>query len=301
MKYLKVFGASILGLLLFLSLACFGAAFTINQTALDPEFAVSQVDRLDIAPRAEEILSEEVPPEVEQFLGGLTPEVVNETIADLEPWLRDQIRDNIYLFYDYLEDRSQQLSLVISLEPIKTSLRDNLREAVLESPPPDLEGLPPAEIESHLDEYYQHIAQDVPSTLELDETLMGDEAVEELERAKQIVSYIHLTHNTLIGLILLLVLLIVLLYREVRGSTRQLGSIFLGCGIFIYVGFFIAKSVADSQLAQPDVPAYIQTWAPQLVDDALGPLEVYSIVLLVIGVALLVTSFVYKRRQKTEL
>ena len=153
MKFLKVFGTVILGLLLFLSLACFGVALTLNQTVLNPEFTVSQVNRLDIAPRAEEILSEEVPPEVEQFLGGLTSEVVNETINDLESWLREEIRDNIYSFYDYLEDRSQHLSLVISLEPIKESLRDNLREAVLESPPPELAGLPPAEIESHLDEY----------------------------------------------------------------------------------------------------------------------------------------------------
>ena len=300
MNVLKVFGAVILGLLLFLSLVCFGAAFTINQTVLDPEFAVSQVDRLDIAPRAEEILEEEVPPEVEEFLGGLTSEVVSETINDLEPWLREEVTDNIYLFYDYLEDRSQYLSLVISLEPIKESLRENLREAVLESPPPELAGLPPAEIESRLDEYYQRISQDIPSTLELDEALLGEEAMEELEQAKQIVGYIHLTHNILIGLSLLLIALIILIYREVRGSTRHLGSTFLASGILILAGFFIAKSVADTELAQPDVPAYIQTWAPQLVDDALGPLQVYSIVLLVVGVALLVTSFVYKRRQKTE-
>jgi len=300
MKFLKGFGAVILGLLLFLSLACFGVALTLNQTVLNPEFTVSQVDRLDIAPRAEEILSEEVPPQVEQFLGEMTSEVVNDTIADLEPWIREEVRDKVYTFYDYLEDRSQHLILVISLEPVKESLRDNLREAVLESPPPELAGLPPAVIESYLDQYYQQISQDIPSALELDEALLGDEAMEELERAKQIVGYIHLTHNTLIGLSLLLILLIILIYREVRGSTRHLGSTFLACGILSYAGLFIAKSVADTQLAQSDIPVYIQTWAPQLVDDALAPLEVYSIVLLVVGVALLVVSFVYKRRQKTE-
>ncbi len=292
MKFLKGLALAILGFLLSLSLCAFGFALTLNQTILNPDFAVSQVDRLDIPSLAGEMLSEQIPSEQEFLV-----EVVNDTIAEQELWIKQQVSAGIYSFYDYIEGRSESLSLVISLEPVKESLRDNLREAMLQSPPPELAGLSPAEIEQALNEFYSEFSEQIPSTFEFDETLLDPEVVTQLEQAKQIVGYIHLTYNTLIGLILLLILGIVLLNREVRGSTRQIGITFLICGIIGYVGALVAKNVAGTQLTQLDMPVYLQTWMPQLVKDALAPLEMYGIGLLAAGVVLLVVSFVYKRRQ----
>jgi hypothetical protein len=297
MNFLKGFGLAILSLLLFLSLSVFGLVLTLNQTFLNPDFIVSQVDRLDIPSLAEDMLSQEVHPEAELLMGETLDEVVNDTIADLEPWMKEQARDGIYSFYDYLEGRSQSLSLTVSLEPVKESLRDNLREAVLQSPPPELAGLPPAMIEQYLDEYYQQISQEIPSTFEFTEASIDPQVMAQLEQMKQVVGYLHLGYQALIGLILLLILGIVLINREVRGSTRSLGSTFLACGIFSYADVFIIKNVVGTQLVQPDMPVYLQTWIPQLLADTLAPLEMYSIGLMAAGVVLLVVSFVYKRRQ----
>ena len=293
MKFLKGFGLAILSLLLFLSLSVFGLVLTLNQTFLNPDFVVSQVDRLDIPSLAGDMLSEQIPPEAEEFM----VEVVNDTIADLEPWMKEQARDGIYSFYDYLEGRSQSLSLVISLEPVKESLRDNLREALLQSPPPELAGLPPAEIERYLDEYYQQISQGIPSTFEFTEASLDPWVMAQLEQGRQVIGYLHLGYNALIGLILVLILGIVLINREVKGSTRGLGSTFLSCGVLSYASVLIAKNVAGTQLTQLDMPVYLQTWIPQFLADTLAPLEMYGIGLMVAGVALLVVSFVYKRRQ----
>jgi len=138
MKFLKGLALAILGFLLSLSLVVFGFALTLNQTILNPDFAVSQVDRLDIPSLAEEMLSEQIPPEQEFLV-----EVVNDTIAEQELWIKQQVSAGIYSFYDYIEGRSESLSLVISLEPVKESFRDNLWQAVSESPPPELASLPP--------------------------------------------------------------------------------------------------------------------------------------------------------------
>lgn len=291
MNFLKAFGLAILGFLLFLSLSFFGLVLTINQTFLNPEFVVSQVDRLDIASLAGDMLSQQVPPEVEQFMGEMVSEVVDDTIADLEPWMKQQAREVTYSIYDYLEGRSQHLSLVISLEPVKESLRDNLRETVVESPPPELAGLPPAVIERYLDTFYQQI----PSTFELDEASLSPQVMAQLEQAKQFIDYSNIGYQALIGFILLLILLIIVINRQVRGSTRGLGTTFLSCGIFSYVGALVAKNVAGTQLTQLDMPVYLQAWIPQLLVDTLAPLEMYSIGLLAVGVVLLVVSFVYKR------
>jgi len=292
MKFLKGLALAILSFLLFLSLSVFGLVLTLNQTILNPDFVISQVDRLDIPSLAGEMLSEQIPQEQEFMV-----EVLNNTIAEQELWIKQQVSAGIYSFYDYLEGGSESLSLVISLEPVKEGFRDNLWKAVSESPPPELAGLPPAEIEQALNEFWSEFSEQIPSTFEFDEALLGPEAMAQLEQARQIVGYIHLTYNALIGLILLLILGIVLINREVKGATRKIGITFLSCGIPWFVGIFIAKNVAGTQLTQLDMPVHLQTWMPQFLNDLLAPLVMFSIGLLIAGVALLVVSFVYKRRQ----
>jgi hypothetical protein len=297
MKFLKGLALAILGLLLSLSLIVFGFTLTVNQTALNPDFVASQADSLDIPSLAEEVLSEQIP-QGQEYMSEMVAEAVTDTIAEQEPWIKQQAKDGIYAFYDYLERRSQHLSLAISIESIKESLRDNLREAVLASPPPELAGLPPAEVEQEFNQFWSEFSEEVPSTLELDESSLEPEVMEQLERARDIVGYIHLTYKALIALSLLLILLIVLIYREVRGSTRQIGITFLTCGIASYVGSLVTKNIVGSQIAQLDMPAYLQTWIPQLIKDALSPLEIYGIGLMAAGAALLIVSFVYKRRDE---
>jgi len=292
MNLLKSLGLAVLGFLLFLSLSVFGLVLTLNQTILNPDFVASQVDKLDIPSLAGEMLSEEIPQEQEFMV-----EVLNNTIAEQELWLKQQVSASIYSFYDYLEGGSESLSLAISLEPVKEGFRDNLWKAVSESPPPELAGLSPAEIEQALNEFWSEFSEQIPSTFELDEALLGAEVMAQLEQARQIVGYIHLTYNALIGLILLLILGIVLINREVKGATRKIGITFLSCGIPWFVGIFIAKHFAGTQLTQLEMPVYLQTWMPQFLNDLLAPLVMFSIGLLIAGVALLVVSFVYKRRQ----
>jgi len=62
------------------------------------------------------------------------------------------------------------------------------------------------------------------------------------------------------------------------------------------VGVFVAKYFAGRYTAQFDVPPYLEEWLPQLVSDFVSPLLMLSIGLLVVGVALLTVSFVYKRQ-----
>jgi hypothetical protein len=298
MKFLKGFALFILGSLLFLSLSTFGIAFMLNQTILNPDFVVSQVNKLDIPSLAEEMLSQQIPPEAgefEEYMG----EVIDNTIVDLEPWMKEQAGDAAYALYDYLEGRSQSLSLTISLEPVKQSLRDNLRKAVVEASLPELEGLSDAEIDSYLDDYYQQISQEIPSTFELNQDSIPTEVMGLLTQTRQIIDYFNLSYTALIGLILLLILLIIIVNREVRGSTRGIGINFLTCGALSFIGVFAAEKFSAPLLAQANMPPYLQTWLPQLLSDTLAPLEMYSFVLAGVGVVLLIVSFAYKR-QKTE-
>ena len=296
MNFFKSFGLAILGVFLFLSLSFFGLVFTLDQTFLNPDFTVSQVDRLDIASLAEDIVRDQVISQatipitlpIDIFIAG----AVNETITDLEPWLKQQARDVTYSIYDYLEGRSQNLSVVIPLEAVKERLKINISEAVITSPPPGLTDMPPATIERYLEPFYDRI----PSSFEIDEDWLGPSTMAQIEQLRLLASHFNVIYYALIGFILFLILMTILLHHSVRGSTRALGATFFSCGIVSYGSVWLAKYAIGTQSAIPQVPVYLQSWLPQLMTDILSPMELYSFGLAGVGVALLIVSFVYRRQ-----
>jgi hypothetical protein len=300
MKALKGILLAILGILLSLSLLIFGLALTVNQTALNPDFVADRVDEVDIVELTDEIILEEVPAEAADFMGEVLHPVLQYTIGEIEPWLKEQARNVIHVFYDYIEGRNDTLSLIISVEEKVKDFRDNLLDAILTSPPAELLGLNAEEIEAEFNVYFDQIDEEIPSAIELDETLLETDVMQQIEQAKRYVGYFNIGFITLIAFILLLVLLMILVYREVKGSCRQIGFTFLGVGVASLVLAFVARSIANSQLATIDMPATLQTWAPGVVTDVLMPLGIYAIGLIVVGIALTVVSFVYKRSEYSD-
>jgi hypothetical protein len=282
-------------------------AVVLSDTILSPDFVASLIDKIDISALAEEMFAEEIAAEIPQEMGGLV-EYVDDALAELEPWLKEQANIVAEPILEYLLGKSQSLSVVISMEPVAEILENTMREPFLESPPEELASLTRPQLEQYFDDNVGEVlAEVVPSTFEIDEDTLGTEiplqisealaeAEEGLAEARQYVGYFQLGYKLLIGFILLLVLGIVLIYREVRGATRDLGITFVTCGVITFIGNLVAKHFAGASITHLDIPTPLQTWLPQLLSDFLTPLDIYSIVLAVIGIAMLVVSFVYKPR-----
>jgi len=301
-------------------------AHTLRNTFLSSDFVVSLVDELDISSLAGGFLStqltEEIPEEMEFMV-----EAIDDTLVELEPWIKEQISAAADPILDYLLGESQSLSIVIPLEPVKESLEVTLKEAFLESPPPELAGEPPTVIEQYFDEFFQEFSKMLPATFEINESVLGTEMPAEfasalaeaeegltqarqgiadgiieaekgLEQGREVISYFQLGYNLLIVFMLLLILGIVLIHRQVKGATRGLGITFLTFGALELIGIFVTKYFAEIQLAQlPPIPSPLQTWLPQFLNNCLAPLQMLSIGLIVGGVALLIASFVYRPHQ----
>jgi hypothetical protein len=286
-------------------------ALTLRNTILDTDFVVSIMDTLDMSSLIRESLKEQLSGEIPEEMIGYLDKPLDDTLDELEPWIKDQIGAAADPMLDYLFGQSQGFSVEISLEPVKESLRDNLRQAFLQSPPPELAIIPPAMLEEYFDQFYQEFAGQFPATLVINETLLGTEmpaqiaqiladAEAMLEEGRQYVSYFQLGYNVLIGFMLLLVLGIILINRQVKGSTRELGTIFLTYGAFEYAGILVAKYFVGGELARLPVPPQLQAWLPGLVSDLLAPLEMFSLGLLIGGVVLLIVSFVYPRIRPSQ-
>jgi len=164
-----------LSFLLFVSLSGLVLTFTVNRTVLNPDFTVSRLDRLDVASLAAQVMKEQVPEEVLAVLPAeFVDEVLYEVLTELEPWLKEQIGGVVYTLYDYLRGRSQSLSLVVDVGPVKEDVETKLRQALLTSTPAEFEMIPPAELGRLFDEFYAQIAGDIPSTLEINESTLNE-------------------------------------------------------------------------------------------------------------------------------
>ena len=293
-----------LSFILFLSLSGFGLTFVANRTVLNPDFVVSRLDGLDVTSLSQELLQEQVPPELTSMVSPqFVEEIIGSVVSDLEPWIREQVGVAVYAGYEYLLGKSEELLVVIDLEPAKVILRDTLWQSFAASPPLGLDILSSTELESLFDEFYDDISRQMPSTLEVNEDMidtMSPEIVPLLTQARRYIGYLQMAYGVLIGATAALVAGIILLNRRAKGATLWLGIPCLVCGIFVYVSTFVVKRLAGSLIAQLSLPVQLRDWLPQFLTDSVAPLEVYGIVLMAVGAVLLIVSVVYRRRQSLD-
>ncbi len=299
MKFLKGLALSLLSFLLFLSLSIFGFVFMLNNTLLNPDFVVAQVDKIPVASLIREITEEQINEQLPEEVWFLK-ETIYGIISDQEPWIKEQINSGIYSFYDFLLGKSERLSMVISLESLKEGLRDSLWQVFMQNIPPQLSGLPPAQMEQIFDQYYQQFSGQIPSELRFDESFIPPEVMAQLVQVRQYISYAQTVYYALIGFMVLLVLGIILINRDVRGATRGLGITFLIYGILEFAGVFATKNFLPISLPLPDIPSSLQPWLMGFIADFVAPLQTFSIGLMAAGAALIIVSFVYKPRRVEE-
>ena len=191
----------------------------------------------------------------------------------------------------------------------------------------------PAELPAMIDQYFQQLANMIPATLNLGDVLTGilpagqiggalQSAEESLATARQnldveltkfetqlediqgYVSQFQTYYYILIAAIVLTVVGIALINRQVKAASRQLGIIFLLYGIIEYAGIIIGKSFAGTAISEEmtggDIPQTLQDLPMQIVNDFTSPLQTFSLIVLIVGMLLVVVSFVYPRFRQSS-
>jgi len=276
--------SGIFSFILVIALVALGVVITINHTILNPNFVISELDKLDAYSIIAEQVKNQVPQE-EPYMA----QIVDETLTELEPWLREQAVTVVNSGYAYLKGE-EELNIVIPLEQLRTSLKENLAQAIRESPPPELEGLPPAQMEVFISQACAEIDSQIPQWIEINEALLGPEIVTQLQKAKEIIGYIEIGDKALIGLAALLILIIALIqWWRVKPITRYIGISFTTAGASSLVGTIVATHF-NFQAIHLDIPPEIGAKLPQLISDCVYPLQIYSVGVLIVGIGLIVLS-----------
>ena len=190
-------------------------------------------------------------------------------------------------------------------EQVKAYITQHYQEIIGQIPeeylPPELTGLLENQLEQYFDQFYQQFAVLIPSSFEFNESFIPPDAMEQIIMTRQYIGYFQLGYNLLIGFMALLVLGIILINRDVRSITRGLGITFLTYGAFEYAGILVAKYFIPTSLPMlPQIPSSLQMWLLGLFGDFLSPLEMFSLGILIGGVALIIASFFFKPRLAEE-
>jgi len=276
--------SGIFSFILVIALVALGVVITINHTILNPNFVISELDKLD----AYSIIADEVRNQVPRE-EPYTAQSVDETLTELELWLKEQVATVVNSGYAYLKGE-KELNIVIPLEQVRTSLKENLAQAIRESPPPELEGLPPSQVEVFISQACAEIDSQIPPQIEINEALLGPEIVTQLHKAKEIIGYIEIGYKALIGLAAVLILIIALIqWWRVKPVARYIGISFTTAGALSVVGTIVAAHL-DFQAIHLDIPPEIGAKLPQLISDCVYPLQIYSVGVLIVGIGLIVLS-----------
>jgi hypothetical protein len=296
-----------------------GLANLLGLTLLSSDSIVAVIDAMDGPQLAriflgefEEEIAQEFPLPEEAF-----PHLVDgieELLTDLEPWIKEQVEYAAGPIADYLAGEVESFSVTISLEPLRDGLRGMLLEVFLDFPPDELEGLPPEELEQAFDTFWDESSEEmIPATFQIDETVIGGDAHLQiasftstaetvLSQVRKYVGYVRLAYILSIVVSALLIAGIVLIYRNVKGSTRTLGIVFLASGLVVLVVALTGKNIGGGLMlrAMLATPLQLQAWASQVLVDLLAPLRWLGIGFIAGGIALLVVSFVYKPSQTMD-
>lgn len=172
MGFLRGLGTTICGILLFLALTVFSAAFLLNGTVLNTGFMNSQIDKLDISSIAHDAINtqiqEELPPNSD-FINGVVLNFFDKEV----PQIKTQLHNGINEAYDYFLQKTDTLSVTISLAEIKQNLKDNIWQTAVDYLKTKLAGMSGTQADSYVGDIAAQIPQDLlpPELLALPSSL----------------------------------------------------------------------------------------------------------------------------------
>jgi hypothetical protein len=295
MSAVRGFFSGVFNFLLFDALVLLGLIISLNLTILNPDFVTNELEKLDIYLAVIEQAKTRLPGQ--QFI---STETVDELVTELTPWFEEQADTVIHAVYAYLEE-DRELNVTISLEPVRAAVKENVREAVINSLPPELQGASQSQIDAYMSQVYSGIDSVIPTSFVLDEGVAGSQVMTQLDQVKQIVGYIETAYKALIAAAILLILLIALAHWwQPKPITRSIGITFILVGVACILGpllDYLIVQVLSQFIGTSGLTSGLQTKLPQLAADLTSPVRTYGIGFLISGIALVVISVLFGAKQ----
>jgi hypothetical protein len=305
----------------------------LRQNILNKEFLTEMINAVDFASIAKDVMGDQLDIELPQGIK-LSSGEVDQIIAVLEPAIKKGLISAADPIADYLLGIRSSVRITIPWDTVSVATKSIVKQAFLRQLPPELATATPAQIDQAYDIYWASAQSSIPTNFDLDSTILGEDftqsiddaltsAQDELTNARDSINeagidmeeglnearpYIKMFQMAYWGLILLILLVIggiILIHRSVRGATRDLGINFLVYGGLNLIGVLILKTTIGrpefiQRFIEGDIPDSVWNVISPVIQRLTQPIFIFTLACTIIGVALLVVSFVYPKREPIE-
>jgi hypothetical protein len=150
-------------------------------------------------------------------------------------------------------------------------------------------------IEPYFNEFTDSAVTQIPDVYNVNTEVFGQDGLRQLADARRYLGYFETAYWALIAAALVLIGLVWLIWREVKHPARAVGITLAFFGVLELAGTIILRSINPFDYSNGlDMPTYARNILLNVYHDALQPMLVFNIVVLVVGVAVLVLSFFTK-------
>ncbi|HEX9897161.1 MAG TPA: hypothetical protein VGA85_05845 [Dehalococcoidales bacterium] len=305
----------------------------LRQNILDKEFTTELINALDIKSIAKDTVSDQLDMVLPQGIE-LNSSEIDQIIAVAEPAIKTGLISAVDPIADYLLGIRPSFSITISWDAASASAKSIVKQAYLRQLPPELAKATPAQIDQAYEIYWASAQSSIPTNFDIDSSMLGDdlsqsieealtsaqdglaeardgideattEMAEGLDKARPYIRIFQLAYWGLILLILLTIGGIILIHRSVKGATRDLSINFLvygafGLGVMLILRNTIGRPAFIRRFVEGDIPDYVWNTISPVIQRLTQPLFIFTLACTIIGVALLVVSFVYPKREPVE-
>ena len=300
LKFLKLFVIVTLSSLLMLSVLSISFNHNIRTTVINPQFIEDTLDELEVYPLASEELAKVMKEAADDRGGAKEEERFTEIVGDTitEEWMKEQVHVMLHEFLPYMKSESDTLNLSISFVEIKNNIGTELWESLNNDPPEGTEQLSTELRQVFLQSYFDSSMNELDDNIP-DEVDFTPTEIDDLAPFRSGITSFNNAFLPLILLALLIVATIILVIRQVKKSLRVIGAAILISGLICIIVGIVISCTMPGAIMKTELPDMV---TEDMVSDILGnfiaPTLTFGIVIAVIGLGMIVSSFTIGRSLK---
>ncbi|TFG45804.1 MAG: hypothetical protein E4H31_02230 [Dehalococcoidia bacterium] len=272
----------------------------LGETVLNPELLYSLADRIDWPDITEELVQRNIGGELDPTFIYLV-DYIDDATLKLKSWFDSTLREIVPPLQQYLLGQSETLNVFIPLDEPVSVIYNTLLDVFSRFPPPEMSGLTPSQRLLLFDDFFFYeLIPDLPRSITIDSTTLAgvpeslnqglNDLKADIEKLKRYIVYYWMTFYELIILIAALIGLAYLLMRDKQKLLLYSGIIFFIFGLVGFTSVMVANAMIGVSTDFGDVPSAIQIWIPGMIENALWPLMIFSILAGALGLSGIILS-----------
>jgi len=274
---LKNIVVSILLLVFVIDLNLIIFVITMNETLLNPEFVINELDKTGFYSSVRNSIVNEVNSSSPELL-----EIVNKSISEL--MVREEINALIYNAYSYIRHEDTKLNLTVSLVDIKSKIKDNIKATEPQIP----------------DAMINVLLANIPDIIDLEEQ-MDEGQIKFIEKSRSFLYYYYTFSSFLYFVAIMLIILLLLIMRDIVIFMKKTGFSLLMSGALSYGFPIMIIEMISGNIEGIEFPSeFPREVLANLISDLFAPSMRYGIAIAVLGFILLILAFFIEhlRREK---